>query len=99
MPEFKYPVYRPHLHGNKTITIYAAFGIAHLERDGIETRPGFPPSHLFPMNRLLAEGECVPTLELLGSAVFNLPSYPGLTVADIDAICDSFHQFFKASSL
>lgn len=67
---------------------------AHLVNEGIETRPGFPPSHLFPMHRAFAQGRSFPHAELLGSTAINLPSYPDLSVQDVEVICSAVRRFF-----
>ncbi len=64
---------------------------ARLAASGIETRPGFPPSHLFPMHAEFARGECFPVAEHLGETTINLPSYPDLTQSDVEFICSRFH--------
>lgn len=66
----------------------------HLVQDGIETRLGFPPSHLFAMHSAFAHGQSFPVAEMLGSTSINLPSYPDLSLADVEFICDSIKKFY-----
>ncbi len=65
----------------------------HLRRDGIETRPLFPPVHLMPMYRSLSG--CHPVAEDLSSRGLNLPSYPDLSDDDVDRICHSIREFLR----
>jgi len=67
---------------------------AHLGQDGIETRPGFPPSHLFPMHSAFSRGQSFTVAEMLSSTSINLPSYPDLSLADVEFICDSIKKFY-----
>lgn len=66
----------------------------HLAQHGIETRPGFPPSHLFPMHSSFAAGRSFPEAERLGSTVVNLPSYPDLSLTDVAEICAIIRNFY-----
>jgi len=50
---------------------------------GIETRPFFHPAHTLPM---YASGAAFPVAERLGAYGINLPSWPGLTEAQVDEI-------------
>ena len=50
---------------------------------GIETRPFFHPAHTLPM---YASGAAFPVAERLGVSGINLPSWPGLTEAQVDEI-------------
>ncbi|NBW81911.1 DegT/DnrJ/EryC1/StrS aminotransferase family protein [bacterium] len=70
---------------------------AHLQNNDIETRPGFPPSHLFPMHREFARGQSFPQAELLGATSINLPSYPDLSNDDVDFICSAIADYFGAA--
>ncbi|NBO39242.1 DegT/DnrJ/EryC1/StrS aminotransferase family protein [bacterium] len=66
----------------------------HLAQAGIETRPGFPPSHLFPMHAEFARGQRFPVAETLASTTINLPSYPDLTPQDVGFICQCIREYF-----
>jgi perosamine synthetase len=61
----------------------------HLTDAGIETRPFFPPAHTMPHCRV--EG-ALPVARSLGARGINLPSYPGLSAADTDRICETLKQ-------
>ncbi|MBM3380975.1 MAG: DegT/DnrJ/EryC1/StrS aminotransferase family protein [Betaproteobacteria bacterium] len=66
----------------------------HLAKNGIETRPGFPPSHFFPMHSAFAAGQVFERGELLGATTMNLPSYPDLSSLDVEEICSHIRNFF-----
>ncbi len=64
-----------------------------LKKRGIESRPFFRPAHKMPMYE-----ECggnFPVAERLSSCGINLPSWPGLTVTDLDVICADILQFYS----
>lgn len=64
-----------------------------LELAGIETRPLFYPVHTMPM--YAAKSQCHPIAEDLGWRGINLPSWPGITVEQINEICSIITQFTK----
>jgi perosamine synthetase len=64
---------------------------AHLEQNGIETRPLFYPVHTMPMYGKTYTA--FPVAEDLGWRGLNLPSYPGLTDEDVTFICDAIKSF------
>jgi len=61
---------------------------ALLAEDGIETRPFFIPLHQLPPFRegSRARNERLPTTESLAERGLNLPTYPGLSEAQIDTV-------------
>jgi perosamine synthetase len=63
----------------------------YLTKNGIETRPLFYPVHTMPM---YATGQSFPVAESIGSRGINLPSWPGLSTADLDKICSKIRDFF-----
>jgi perosamine synthetase len=64
---------------------------AHLESAGVETRPTFYPVHTMPM--YAGKYERHPVAESIGWRGINLPSWPGLTDAQVDQISESVLQF------
>ena len=64
--------------------------LAHVARAlaarGIDTRPFFYPAHTLPMYRTDAT---FPVAERLGASGLNLPSWPGLTEAQVDEVCSA----------
>lgn len=65
----------------------------HLGKAGVETRPLFYPAHLLPH---CATGQSFPVAESLSSRGINLPSYPGLTRADVDRVVDAIRGYFDS---
>jgi perosamine synthetase len=63
----------------------------HLAAQGIETRPTFYPAHTMPMYASKYQKHHV--AEQLGWRGINLPSYPGLTDADVDFIVQTTRSF------
>lgn len=59
---------------------------------GIETRPLFYPVHTMPMYQKHFELHRV--AEMLGWRGINVPSWPGLSDAQLDRICDDIRGFF-----
>jgi perosamine synthetase len=59
-----------------------------LAKQGIETRPFFPPMHTLPMYKDTAPASSFPVAESLSSRGFNLPSSANLKAEDLDYICD-----------
>ena len=66
----------------------------YMADNGIETRPTFPTIHEMPMYDVKAEFPVGKSLSVRG---INLPSYPGLTEEDIQAICGVIKDFYKIS--
>lgn len=60
---------------------------AALSNAGIETRPLFYPAHTMPM--YAAKFQKHPIAESLGWRGINLPSWPGLTKANVEFICQT----------
>jgi perosamine synthetase len=65
---------------------------AHLAEAGIETRPVFYPVHTMPMYSRSYRKHAV--AEDLAWRGINLPSWPGLTQAQIERIAQSVREFF-----
>lgn len=59
---------------------------------GVETRPLFYPVHTMPMYEKHFELHRV--AEMLGWRGINVPSWPGLSDAQLDRICDDIRAFF-----
>lgn len=66
----------------------------HLAKQGIETRPVFYPAHTMPM--YTGKYQRHPVAENLGWRGINLPSWPGLSDAQVDEICGSIRDFLGA---
>jgi len=64
--------------------------MAFLAERGVDSRPLFYPAHTLPM---YAGETSFPVAEYLGASGINLPSYPDLTDADIDLVCDLVAEF------
>jgi len=60
--------------------------MAGLHRRGIETRPVFYPLHSLPM---YDSGHRLPVAERIGLTGMNLPSGSGLTLDEVDIVCDA----------
>lgn len=67
-----------------------------LARDGIETRPLFPPVHQMPIYH--QPGECHPVSDDVSARGLNLPSWPGLSLADVTYVCQSIRAFYAAAA-
>lgn len=65
-----------------------------LEAAGIETRPLFYPVHTMPMYSQKFQRH--PVAENLGWRGINLPSWPGLTKAHVQRVCEEVAKFLKA---
>lgn len=63
---------------------------AHLDENGIETRPLFYPVHTMPMYSDKYQRH--PVAENIGWRGVNLPSYPGLKTEDIEFICNKIKE-------
>lgn len=68
--------------------------MAILAEDLIDTRPFFIPMHSLPPFResSSARGKALPVSESLGERGMNLPTYTGLTAADIDRVTDTIRR-------
>jgi len=64
----------------------------HLRKAGIETRPTFYPIHTMPMYSKRYERHRV--AEDVSLRGINLPSYPGLALADQEFICQKINEFY-----
>ena len=73
-------------------------GLARKERDqamvdfrgqGIDTRPFFYPMSMFPMYENLARA-ATPVAHALSESGFNLPTFVGMTEAQISSVCSAF---------
>lgn len=69
----------------------------HLKQAGIETRPLFYPAHLMPMYNAVHEKH--PVAESLGSRGINLPSWPDMTVAQMDRVIGAVRGYFTTKRL
>jgi perosamine synthetase len=58
--------------------------IEAMASDGIETRPGFQPPNEMPYFARTT----LPVSEMLGQWVLSLPTYPTLSNADVERVCD-----------
>jgi len=58
---------------------------------GIETRPFFIPLHTLPPFREASalRREKLPVTELIAARGMNLPTYPAMTLDDVNGICDA----------
>jgi len=66
-----------------------------LSEQGIETRPLFYPAHTFPPYQKLSAGERFPVAENLSAHGISLPTWTGLTEADIDYVCRALEHCRK----
>lgn len=66
----------------------------YLKKYGIETRPGFFPSHTMPMFEKYSNG-AYPVALMLSMSTINLPSSPALSDDDVIYIVDIIKNFFK----
>lgn len=65
----------------------------HLAAHGIETRPFFCPAHTMPIHA--RPGARFPVAEQLSNRGLNLPSWPGLSDAQMQRVCGVIRQFFS----
>lgn len=66
--------------------------MAQLERRGIETRPVFYPMHVLPPYREANDGEVYRVAEAIARRGISLPTWVGLTRADVLYVCDSLRE-------
>lgn len=64
------------------------FLIKELMRKNIETRPGFYPFSVMP----IYDAPHLPVAESVGQSVLSLPSFPSLSDAEIDYICEQLRS-------
>jgi perosamine synthetase len=67
--------------------------IDHLAARGIESRPFFFPAHTLPM---YPSREAFPVAERLGASGINLPSWPGLSEAQVDEVTTALVSGIRA---
>jgi perosamine synthetase len=67
----------------------------HLAARGVETRPVFYPAHTMPI--YAKQFQRHPVAEDLGWRGINLPSWPGLSDAQVDFICEEILAFLKSA--
>lgn len=68
--------------------------MSHLFENGVETRPFFIPLHTLPpfrMSHISPDGLLV--TERLGSQGINLPTFPAMTLQQIEYVCQLVRQF------
>lgn len=73
--------------------------MGHLAERGIETRPFFPPMHQLPIYQdpAFRQGRGLPGAELLGASGINLPTWRGLSAANLDRIAAAILEFVDRS--
>jgi perosamine synthetase len=64
----------------------------HLKASEVDTRPFFHPAHTLPPYDTKAS---LPVAESLSARGINLPSYPGLSEAEVSEVCSLIQQFFQ----
>jgi len=72
----------------------------HLAGDGIQTSLHYPPIHLFTQYREslgLAAGD-LPVAESLAARAVTLPLFATMEPSQVDVVCDSVAEFFRAQS-
>ena len=67
----------------------------HLAARGIETRPFFRPAHTMPV---FFEPKSYPVAEALSARGLNLPSWPGLSEAELAFIADAVREHFAGAA-
>ncbi len=67
----------------------------YLDSNRIETRPAFLPMHTMVALGGLKVNE-LPNSEKIGSNYLNLPSYPELTVGQVDEVCHKIQYFLNS---
>lgn len=63
----------------------------YLAEAGVETRPFFYPLHCLPIYKQM---ERYPVAEVLSERGINLPSYPALSLRELQEICNVIQQFY-----
>lgn len=69
--------------------------MAHLQADGIETRPLFHPLHLLPPYQNPEDNTGYPVAEQISQNGFSLPTWAGLTNDDVNYVAESLIQYLK----
>lgn len=67
----------------------------HLRENGVDTRPFFPPAHRMPHS---ASAGSYPVADGLAARGLNLPSFPHITDAEINFVCDLIKKYFFGHS-
>lgn len=67
--------------------------IDFLKKYDIETRPFFYPAHVMPPYK--EKSGKYPVAEMLGASGINLPSFPELTISEINKITSKIKEFFN----
>lgn len=67
----------------------------HLAARGIETRPFFRPAHTMPV---FFEPKSYPVAEALSARGLNLPSWPGLSEAELASVADVVREHFTGAA-
>lgn len=70
--------------------------MAFLKEGGVETRPFFYPAHILPMYET---SEHFTVAESVGASGINLPSFPGLTPAEIESVCALISEFLDRGAV
>ena len=65
----------------------------YLNQNGIETRPTFYPVHTMPM--YFQKNQKLNVAENISKRGINLPSYPDLSIDEIEFICEKIKSFFE----
>jgi perosamine synthetase len=60
-----------------------------MRRRGVDTRPFVHPLHTLPPYREAAEGQVFTAAEAIARSGINLPTWAGLTRADVRRVCDA----------
>lgn len=63
-----------------------------MQRDGVETRPFFYPMHQMPVFSHRNRPSGFPVADALGASGVNLPTWVGMTLADVERVCDSLAE-------
>jgi perosamine synthetase len=71
--------------------------MAHLQADGIETRPLFYPLHLLPPYQQQANNAGYPVAEQISRHGFSLPTWAGLSSDDVNYVAESLVQYLQLS--
>lgn len=69
--------------------------MAHLQADGIETRPLFYPLHLLPPYQKQEDNAGYPVAEQISQHGFSLPTWGGLSYEDVNYVAESLVQYLK----
>jgi len=72
--------------------------MAHLQADGIETRPLFYPLHLLPPYQKQEDNADCPVAEQISRNGFSLPTWAGLSNTDVNYVAESLVQYLESFS-